>query len=223
MLHLPPAGLRPLLALLALAAGPASAQAGRYTVAGTNPVGGGTYGGTVTVSRQGEAFRVVWLTGGDPVEGIGVVVNDVLAVAYGGAGAPGACGVVAYNTAGDDGFEAVWATMGGTALGTEAARPEPAPAQAGGDVYRVTGTNPGSGTLYSGTLAMAETDGGTLVRWSVGGRDYDGLGLSVDDVLGIAYGDQTCGVAVYRIDGDALDGVWTTPGAAGVGTEVARP
>lgn len=208
--------LRPLLALFALlvlAAGPASAQAGRYTVAGTNPGGAGTYGGTVTVSPQGEAFRVVWDTGGEPVEGVGVVAAGVLAVAYGGA-----CGVVAYDTAGDDGLEAVWATMGGTALGRESARL----AQTGG-VYRVTGTNPGSDAPYSGTLAMAETAGGTLVHWSVGGSDYDGLGLKVDDVLGVAYGAPTCGVAVYRIDGDALDGVWTTPGADAVGTEVARP
>ncbi len=204
--------LRPLLlALLVSGATSASAQAGRYTVDGTSPGSAGHYGGTVTVSPQGEAFRVVWETGGPPVEGIGVVVDGVLAVAYGGA-----CGVVAYDTAGVDGFEAVWATMGGTGLGSESARLD-------GDVYRVTGTNPGSDARYSGTLAMAEAPGGTLVHWSVGGSDYDGLGLKVDTVLGIAYGAETCSIAVYRMDGDTLDGVWTMPGADAIGTETLTP
>ncbi len=206
---------RSLLLLLALvsATTPASAQTGRYTVDGTNPGGAGHYGGTLTVSPQGDALRVVWLTGGAPVEGIGVVVNDVLAVAYGGA-----CGVVAYAPA-DDGsgdFEAVWATMGGTQLGTEVARLD-------GDVYRVAGTNPGSSGVYSGTLTMAEADNATQVHWTVGGSDYDGIGLKVGDVLGVAYGAETCSVAVYGMDGKTLDGVWTTPGASGVGTETARP
>lgn len=207
--------LRSLLALLVLVAGPAAAQAGRYTVDGTNPGGAGHYDGTLTVAPQGDALRVVWDTGGAPVEGIGVVVNDVLAVAYGGA-----CGVVAYATAdtGEAGtFEAVWAMMGGTRLGTEVARLD-------GDesVYRVAGTNPGSDAVYTGTLTMAEADNATVVHWSVGGSDYDGIGLMVDGVLGVAYGAPTCSVAVYRMDGRTLDGVWTTPGASDIGTETAR-
>ena len=202
----------PLLALL-LAAGPAAAQAGRYTVDGTNPGGVGHYGGTLSVSPQGDALRAVWETGGAPVEGIGVVVNGVLAVAYGGA-----CGVVAYAPSDTESgvFEAVWAMMGGRALGTEVARLD-------GDAYRVAGTNPGSAGVYRGTLTMAAGDNATQVHWTVGGQDYDGIGLMVDGVLGVAYGAPTCSVAVYRMDGRTLDGVWTTPGAADVGTEVARP
>ena len=205
---------RSFLTLLILTAGPAAAQVGRYTVDGTNPGGVGHYGGTLTVAPQGDALRVVWETGGDPVEGIGVVVNDVLAVAYGGA-----CGVVAYAVADTERagtFEAVWATMGGTELGTEVARLD-------GDVYRVAGTNPGSSGVYSGTLEMTAGDHGTQVHWTVGGSAYDGLGLMVNGVLGIAYGAETCSVAVYGKDGNTLDGTWTTPGASGIGTEVARP
>ena len=202
-----------LIALAVLAAGSASAQTGRYTVAGTNPGGTGTYGGSVTVAQQGEAFRVVWLTGGPPVEGIGVVANDVLAVAYGGA-----CGIVAYAPAGDDGYEAVWAMMGGTALGSERAE------DAGPEgTYRVAGTNPGSDDVYTGMLTMAAAGDATQVHWSVGGRDYDGIGLSVDGVMGVAYGAETCGVAVYRMAGGGLDGVWTTPGVDGIGTETLAP
>ena len=205
--------LRSALVALALFAVPASAQTGRYAVSGANPGGTGRYGGTVAVSPQGEALRVLWDTGGPSVEGIGVVVNDVLAVAYGGA-----CGVVAYAPA-DDGsglYEAVWATMGGSRLGTEAARP-----QGGEGRYAVAGTNPGSAGVYTGTLAMEPAGNATRIRWTVGGSAYDGIGLTVDGVLGIAYGAPSCSVAVYRVAGGTLDGVWTTPGAGGIGTEVA--
>lgn len=205
-----------LLALL-LVAGSASAQVGRYTVDGTNPGGVGHYGGTLTVSPQGDALRVVWETGNAPVEGIGVVVNGVLAVAYGGA-----CGVVAYATADTERtgtFEAVWAAMGGTQLGTEIARIDD---ETG--LYRVAGTNPGSAVVYQGTLEMAGGDPATTVHWTVdGGSDYDGIGLLVDGVLGIAYGAPTCSVAVYGMNDGVLDGTWVSPGAAGVGTEMARP
>ena len=196
--------------MLVLASGPAAAQAGRYTVSGTNPGGSGSYGGTLTVSPQGEAYRVVWETGGAPVEGIGVVVNDVLATAYGGS-----CGIVAYAPV-DDGYEAVWATMGGTELGTERAE-EAGP----GGAHRVSGTNPGREGTYTGTLVMETIQNVTAVRWDVGGSVYEGVGLAVEGVLGVAYGAETCSVAVYRMADGALEGVWTMPGTPGVGTETA--
>lgn len=201
------------LSVLVLAAVPAGAQAGRYTVDGTNPDGSSGYDGRLTVSAQGEAFRVVWETGGEPVVGIGVRQGDVFATAYGGD-----CGVVAYAPV-DGGYEAVWATMGGTALGTERAE------EAGPEgTYRVAGTNPGSDGVYTGTLAMRADGNATAVRWDVGGSVYEGIGLAVSGVLGVAYGAETCSVAVYDVrPGGGLDGVWTTPGAGGVGTETATP
>lgn len=210
-LSLPPMRRSALLAVvLVLASGPAAAQAGRYTVSGTNPGGSGGYRGTLTVSTQGEAYRVVWETGGAPVEGVGVVVDDVLATAYGGT-----CGIVAYASV-DGGYEAVWATMGGRALGTERAE-EAGPEGA----YRVAGTNPGGEGVYTGTLVMAADGNATAVRWDVGGSVYTGIGLAVDGVLGVAYGAETCSVAVYRMADRTLDGVWTSPGASDIGTETA--
>lgn len=207
--------LRPALlaALFSVAAGPATAQVGRYTVAGTNPGGAGGYGGSLAVSPQGDAFRVVWETGGAPVEGIGVRQGDVLATAYGGD-----CGVVAYAPV-DGGYEAIWATMGGTTLGTERAE------EAGSEgTYRVAGTNPGSDGVYTGTLVMRADGNATAVRWDVGGSIYEGVGLAVSGVLGVAYGAETCSVAVYDVLPDGgLAGVWTTPGAGGVGSEMATP
>jgi len=199
------------LVALILSAGSAGAQAGRYTVAGTNPGGTGRYGGTLTVSAQGDAYRIVWDTGGAPVEGIGVRVGSVLATAYGGL-----CGVVAYRPS-NGAFEALWAAMGGSDLGTE--RAEPAGREGS---YRVAGTNPGSPEVYTGTLVMDATRNATTLRWNVGGSVYEGIGLAVEGVLGVSYGEPSCSVAVYHIlDNGTLDGVWTLPGAGGIGTEVA--
>ncbi|NWM79452.1 hypothetical protein, partial [Escherichia coli] len=78
--------------VLTFAAGSVSAQTGSYSVAGVDLDGTTEYGGRMTVEAQGDAYRVVWETGGEPIEGIGVLVGSVLSVAYGGA-----CGVVAYT------------------------------------------------------------------------------------------------------------------------------
>lgn len=205
--------LRPLLALLALAAGPASAQAGRYAVAGSNPGGDGRYVGRMTVTQTGETFRVVWDTGGPPVEGVGVRQGDAFAVAYGGA-----CGVVAYAPA-EGGYEAVWTTMGSTDLGAERAEET---AVAGR--YAVEGTNPGRDDVYRGTLVMGGAGDAAAFHWEVGGQAYDGLGLAHGGVYGVTYGAETCSVAVYTVGEDgALDGVWTGPGLDGAGTETATP
>lgn len=214
MSRITPARLLVALALTLAAAGPAAAQGGVYTVAGTNPGGEGRYGGRMTVTPRGDAARVVWETGGDPVEGIGVLVDGVLSVAYGGA-----CGVVAYTPSGDGDFEAVWATMGGSEVGTEVARPDGPEGS-----YRVAGTNPGDDAVYTGTLVMGASGNATVLRWDVGGSAYEGIGLAVSGVLGVAYGAETCSVAVYDILPDGtLDGVWTLPGAGGIGTETATP
>jgi hypothetical protein len=200
--------------VLLLTAGTATAQTGRYTVSGTNPGGSGVYGGRMAVLSQGDAYRVVWNTGGAPVEGIGVRVGSVFSVAYGGA-----CGVVAYTPADDGDYEAVWATMGGSDLGSEVARPDGPEGS-----YRVAGTVPGSDAVYTGTLQMDAGRNASALRWDVGGSVYEGIGLAVADVLGAAYGAETCSVAVYEVRPDGtLDGVWTTPGAGGVGTERATP
>lgn len=213
---------RSIFALLLLA-GPASAQVvshsadafiGRYSLDGTNPGSDSHYGGTLTLSAQGDALRAVWETGGDPVQGIGVVADGVLSVAYGGA-----CGVVAYAPDPEEAgvYQAVWATMNGTGLGVEVARPD------GDGAYRVAGTNPGSDAVYRGTMTMAAAGNATRIHWTVGASTYDGIGLTLDGVLGISYGGPSCSVAVYRMAGGTLDGVWTTPGASGIGTEIARP
>lgn len=201
----------------------ASAQAGRFAVAGTNP-DGSTYVGTLTLVPAGHAFRATWQTGGAPVEGIGLRHGRVVTVAY-GASADDVCGVVAYWPE-NDGFRADWAMAGQDAVGFEVA--EPAGAEG---TYRVHGRPPQGGEPYVGTMTLRAGAHATWVRWDIGGVPYEGIGLAHDGVLGIAYdvrsvpaATSVCSVAVYVVGADGtLDGTWTGPGLDGVGTERARP
>lgn len=54
---------------------------GSYQVTGTNP-DGGTYQGTVTISKSGHMYKFSW-TVGNSYEGLGVLVGDVLTVQWG--------------------------------------------------------------------------------------------------------------------------------------------
>jgi hypothetical protein len=91
---------------------------GRYSAIGTNPGGSGGYNGTVTVSRTNETYKVVWNVGTLYV-GTGVLVNDVLSVAYTDERRKW-FGIVAYRVL-EDGrqLEGVWGPHGGKTLGSE--------------------------------------------------------------------------------------------------------
>ncbi len=64
------------LALLATAAW--ADPTGRFDVVGTNPDSGGEYRGTVTVTRTGETYKVVWDIAGTRFigTGLGALVQD---------------------------------------------------------------------------------------------------------------------------------------------------
>ena len=88
---------------------------GRYEVTGTNPGGGSSYSGTVTVSRTGQTYRVIWNIGGTRYEGTGIGDKDFIAVSY---RSGNNTGLALYGAAGDD-FEGVWTYAGGRQIGTE--------------------------------------------------------------------------------------------------------
>src|SRR3954467_13859619 len=63
---------------------------GGYAVEGANPGGKGAYKGTVQVSRNGDAFQVVWRIAGETYTGTGIGNDEFLAVGYdAGGGSPG--------------------------------------------------------------------------------------------------------------------------------------
>jgi hypothetical protein len=87
--------------------------------------------------------------------------------------------------------------------------------------YRVTGTNPGGGSSYHGTVKVTPTGKTYRVVWVVGGTRYVGTGIGTHDGLAVSYtsGNST-GLALYGADGGNWEGVWTYSGGRDMGTEV---
>lgn len=96
---------------LAFAADPA----GSYSVSGTNPGNGSSYRGSVTVSRTGNTYRVIWVVGGTRYTGTGIGNREGLAVSY---RSGNSTGLALYGSDGGN-WQGVWTYAGGHDLGTE--------------------------------------------------------------------------------------------------------
>jgi hypothetical protein len=91
---------------------------GTYAAAGSNPGGKGQYKGNVIISKTGETYKVVWSVGAAYV-GTGIVVGDVLSVAYADENKQW-FGIVAYRIkSGGKVLEGLWSGHNGRNLGTE--------------------------------------------------------------------------------------------------------
>ncbi len=124
-------------ACVIILAGVASAIAGpegTYAVTGTNPGGNGTYKGTVSVTRTGETYEVVWnisgtryvgsALGAAPVKGVTVMgpadpSDDTLAVGY---VSGKSFGLAFYVEQKDGTWDGVWTYGGSDKVGTESWR-----------------------------------------------------------------------------------------------------
>jgi hypothetical protein len=189
---------------------PAADIEGSYGVTGTNP-DGSAYEGSLSVARTGAVYSFHWETG-QPYDGVGVVDGNHVAVGWGGE----SCGGVIYRIGDDGSLYGRWALMGTDAAGTESASRSGGGSGLAGS-YSINGTN-ADGSEYTGSLDITDAGETVQLRWEAGGTSL-GEGIVMDNVLGTSYGTNDCGVAVYRIQGNTLDGVWTVYGAGGTGTE----
>ena len=87
--------------------------------------------------------------------------------------------------------------------------------------YRVEGTNPGSGSKYSGTVTIEKTDQTYRVTWVVGASRYVGTAIGDKNFLAVSYrsGNET-GLALYGEDGGNWAGIWTKAGGTTMGSEI---
>jgi|SRR5579871_2164720 len=88
---------------------------GKYTVAGTNPGGGSSYSGTVTVTKTGDTYKVTWNIAGTQYNGTGIGNDEFIAVSYTSGGNTG----LALLSEQDDEWKGIWTYAGGTKIGTE--------------------------------------------------------------------------------------------------------
>ena len=113
--------MRPMLAiggaalLWSVVAAFAADPVGSYSIQGTNPGGKGSYTGTVTVTKTGDTFRVIWLVGGTRYIGTGIGDKNFIAVSY---KSGSDTGLALY---GEDGcnWAGVWTYAGGRQVGAE--------------------------------------------------------------------------------------------------------
>jgi hypothetical protein len=87
---------------------------GSYDVEGTNP-DGSKYTGSVTVSRTGQTYRVIWRIGNTRYNGTAIGDKDFLAISY---QSGSQSGLALYGADGDD-WKGIWTYSGGTSVGAE--------------------------------------------------------------------------------------------------------
>lgn len=86
--------------------------------------------------------------------------------------------------------------------------------------YDLTGTNPGSGSKYSGVVTVQRTGDTFLVTWTVSGARQVGIGVGAGDFLAVSYqSGNSIGVAVYRPNENGWKGIWAPAGSQAIGTE----
>ena len=90
--------------------------------------------------------------------------------------------------------------------------------------YDVTGTNP-NGSAYSGTATVKVISDTTFtIKWDIAGSVYEGFGMRLNDTLSATYTiDGEPGLAMYKVDGNGIKGLWAIRGHDGSGTEQLKP
>jgi hypothetical protein len=101
--------------LLSVVAAYAADPVGRYSIHGTNPGGNGQYSGTVSVTKTGDTYRVIWVVGGTQYVGTGIGDKNFLAVSY---KSGNSSGLALYGASGGN-WQGVWAYSGARQMGTE--------------------------------------------------------------------------------------------------------
>jgi hypothetical protein len=183
---------------------------GVYRVKGINP-NGSRYQGMVAVVPGPEGVRFTWWISNQVFSGAGHFAGRMLVVDW------GESHPVIYTLKGEGGLEGEWAdgsaseTLDLFAEAASQALPSPA------GRYQARGRSP-DGSTYSGTVTIAERDGGFRVNWKVGNSAYQGVGELDGNVLTVDWGSSTPVVYARQVDG-SLSGLW----AAGRGEEVLVP
>lgn len=90
--------------------------------------------------------------------------------------------------------------------------------------YKVNGTNP-DGSAYSGTVKIKILSDTTFaITWDIGGTEYKGFGMRLNDNLSATYTmDGEPGLVMYKVEGNGLNGLWAIRGRNGNGTEKLIP
>jgi hypothetical protein len=90
---------------------------GLYSVEGRNVDAKATYRGEVAISKDGEAFKILWIVGNQQFLGTGILRDGKLAVAFQAQGRM--AGIALFDLHPDGTLSGTWTVLGGKELGLE--------------------------------------------------------------------------------------------------------
>jgi hypothetical protein len=193
--------------------------AGEYEATGTNPNGGSPYKAGLEVREHDDVYQFSWDSGGNSYDGVGVMTDNAVAVAYTEGTSGKGCGVVLYKIGADgslDGKAGYW--------GVNSAESEKATRISGTGLegkYDIKGTTP-EGKDYKGTLEIRQDGEGYTFVWNTGST-LEGFGVQTGDKVAVGFGGKQCSFVSYEVKPDGtLDGKWGGRGSKSFGTEIAK-
>ncbi|MFT3745296.1 MAG: hypothetical protein QM785_13510 [Pyrinomonadaceae bacterium] len=193
--------------------------AGEYDANGTNPDGGGAYKAALTITPRDDVFQFSWKSGKNDYDGVAVMQESAVAVAFTDGKNGDGCGVVLYKINADgsmDGKVGYW--------GVNKMETEKAVRKSGTDLegeYEITGKNP-DGQEYKGKLNVKKEGLGFAFNWSAPDT-LEGFGIQAGNLVAVGFGGKQCSFVGYDIKPDGtLDGKWGFKTSKSLGTEVAK-
>ena len=193
--------------------------AGEYDANGTNPDTGAAYKAALTITPRDDVFQFSWKSGKNDYDGVGVLQESAVAVAFTDGKNGDGCGVVLYKVNSDgslDGKVGYW--------GVNKMETEKAVRKSGTDLegeYEITGKNP-DGQEYKGKLNVKKEGLGYAFNWSAPDT-LEGFGIQAGNLVAVGFGGKQCSFVGYDIKPDGtLDGKWGFKTSKSLGTEVAK-
>jgi len=177
---------------------------------------GYNYSATLTVSRAGEGFRLVWeYADGTKTYGIGLERDSVL-VAVQASDPPK---IMAYKRLGGH-LSGMWVEPGGRGLNFERTKNAARLRRSTYDLtgtYALEGTAP-DGSAYTGELSLELVNLIHIPHWDIeGGENCFGAGFTLDSLAILGYGIPSgYAVGAYLISEEVLDGMVVSSDAAGM-------
>lgn len=192
---------------------------GTYQATGKNANGGGNYAADLIVTNRDDVYQFSWDSKGNKYDGVGVQIDDRIAVAYTDGTNGKGCGVTLYKINSDGSLDGKAGYWGNNSKETETAK-----RTSGSDLegeYDIEGKNP-QGETYKGKLSIKKQGEGYKFSWS-GTNSFEGFGIKQGDYVSVGFGGAQCAFVAYEIKSDGLlDGKWGGSGSTEFGTETAK-
>jgi hypothetical protein len=195
---------------------------GKYDATGANPDGGGQYKADLTVTPRDDVYQFSWVSGTTSYDGVGVLTDGEVAVAYTDGDNGKGCGVVLYKINSDGSLEGKKGYWGVNTMETETATRTKGSGSDLDGVYDIAGKNP-QGGKYKGSLTVAKSGEGYSFDWDAGNK-FSGFGIKAGSFVAVGFGGRQCSFVGYDVQSDGtLEGKWGNQVSKNFGTETAKP